>query len=151
MSLCLTWRCYNLHHSVRKISDHTLITFTLLPPFQNKTLTQSDQVTCLGVLQVQTKSKCLEQARATQHRHLRLPWAPRAAPKSVRVSFCPATCAAAGRADQLQAQVGGRSRVCLHLHIHRTNPPIHTQTRFHVTNTHHSVGKKTLLFLTNFK
>ena len=60
----------------------------------------------MGVLQAQTKSKCLEQARATQHRHLRLPWAPRAAPKSVRVSFCPATCAAAGRADQLQAQVG---------------------------------------------
>ena len=89
-----------------KISDHTLITFTLLPPFQNKTLTLSDQVTCLGALQVQTKSKCLEQARATQHRHLRLPWAPRAAPKSVRVSFCPATCAAAVRADQLQAQVG---------------------------------------------
>ena len=38
MSLFLTWRCYNLHHSVRKISDHTLITFTLLPPFQYKTL-----------------------------------------------------------------------------------------------------------------
>ena len=39
MSLFLTWRCYNLHHSVQKISDHTLITFTSLPPFQNKTLT----------------------------------------------------------------------------------------------------------------
>ena len=61
MSLFLTWRCYNLHHSVRKITDHAMITFTLLPPFQYKTLTQSDQVTCLGALQVQTKSKCLEQ------------------------------------------------------------------------------------------
>ena len=39
MSLFLTWRCYNLHHSVRKISDHAMITFTLHPPFQYKTLT----------------------------------------------------------------------------------------------------------------
>ena len=28
LSLFLTWRCYNLHHSIQKISDHTLITFT---------------------------------------------------------------------------------------------------------------------------